>query len=160
MLSKAIRASIEAESENVATKGGLEGPKLVDQLLLGLVRKPKNKLTTNRESRTIIADLFDVEKLAEIRDVFVSKNRSEKTSEELTIHTEDFKNGLSKFVSSKEVELIHSMIDVNESDVISWNNLVNFLIAIESSNRQSEGDYSHKVYNTHHPHIIYYFLIQ
>ena len=147
MLSKAIRASIEAESENVTTKG--EGPKLVDQLLLGLVRKPKNKLTSNRESRTIIADLFDVEKLAEIRDVFVSKNRSEKTSEELTIHTEDFKNGLSKFVSSKEVGLIHSMIDVNESDIISWNNLVNFLIAIESSNRQSEGDYSHKVYTSH-----------
>jgi hypothetical protein len=159
MLTKAIRASIQAESENLATKGGLEGPKLVDQLLLGLVRKPKNKLTTNRESRTIIADLFDVEKLAEIRDVFVSKNRSEKTSEELTIHNEDFKNGLSKFVSLKEVELIHSMIDVNESGIISWNNLVNFLIAIESSNRQSEGDYSHKVY-TSSSHNYLLFLIQ
>ncbi len=58
------------------------------------------------------------------------------------ISADDFKEMLSSLIGEREVEMIYNMIDVSDTHRIYWQHLVNYLIAIESTNRQAEGYYT------------------
>ena len=102
MLSAAIRGSVE--------EGGALDPKKredaeqVDRLLVSLAQRSKEK-RTNRESRAVFANLFDINKLRAIRDIFVQKNRSDRFDNDLSINAEEFKEALSPFIKQREVVL-------------------------------------------------------
>ena len=79
MLSSAIDGNVDIidRSKQLRTTHQNNQAHVVDKLLLSLVQKSKHKVT-NRESRTVIADLFDINKLQAMRQIFVDKNVSER----------------------------------------------------------------------------------
>ena len=79
MLSSAIEGNVDIydESRRLTKKDQNDKAHALDKLLLSLARTSKHKVT-NRESRTVIADLFDISKLESLREVFEEKNLSDR----------------------------------------------------------------------------------
>ena len=79
MLSSAIEGNIDINDESkqlLKTRNNNQAHAL-DKILLSLAHNSKHKVT-NRESRTVIADLFDINKLQDLRKIFIEKNLSER----------------------------------------------------------------------------------
>ena len=113
MLSGAIKDSVDLRDGGISEADKANSVE-IDQLLTGLIKRSIAK-RTNRETRTVIADLFDIEKLRTLRTMFQQQNRAERVDDDLCVTAEDFKKSLANFIAGREIELIYSMLDVNES---------------------------------------------
>ena len=112
-----------------------------DDLLLGLVHSTR-KIPAYKKTKNVVADLFDLETLRSLRKQFIERSVGGIGDE--TLKASDFKVLLGQYVPLEEIENIYTKIDVNNDGVVLWQEFTAFLIAAESSNRLSEGIYSHE----------------
>lgn len=79
MLSSAIEGNIDIHdgSKHLSRTRQNNHAHALDKILQSLAHISKHKVT-NRETRTAIADLFDINKLQALRQIFVEKNMSER----------------------------------------------------------------------------------
>ena len=79
MLSSAIEGNIDIHdgSKHLLKTRNNNQAHALDKILLSLAHNTKHKVT-NRESRTVIADLFDINKLRDLRKIFKERNLSER----------------------------------------------------------------------------------